>query len=95
MLFNTTYQVDLEEARNFVIWLHECYIPQVKSKDLFRILVLQESYHTENRTLNVLLWNLKLKIQQPCTIGIISMVWILKKKSERCLAKKLSGSLPC
>lgn len=32
MLFNTTYQVDLEEARNFVIWLHECYIPQVEEQ---------------------------------------------------------------
>lgn len=29
MLFNTTYQVDNDEARNFVIWLHDCYIPQV------------------------------------------------------------------
>lgn len=32
MLFNTTYQVDVNEARNFVIWLHECYIPQVKEQ---------------------------------------------------------------
>lgn len=32
MLFNTTYQVDVDEARNFVIWLHECYIPQVEQQ---------------------------------------------------------------
>lgn len=34
MLFNTTYQVDVEEARNFVIWLHECYIPQVEQQGI-------------------------------------------------------------
>lgn len=34
MLFNTTYQVDVEEARNFVIWLHECYIPKVEQQGI-------------------------------------------------------------
>lgn len=32
MLFNTTYQVNMDEARNFVIWLHNCYIPQVEQE---------------------------------------------------------------
>ncbi len=29
LIYNTTYQVDINDARNFVIWLHEVYIPQV------------------------------------------------------------------
>lgn len=30
LIYNTTYQVELAEARNLVIWLSECYIPQVE-----------------------------------------------------------------
>lgn len=44
LVYNTTYQMDIDDARNFVIWIHECYIPQVledgilKSPRLLRIL---------------------------------------------------------
>ena len=31
LIYNTTYQTDLADARNFVIWLHEAYIPQVSA----------------------------------------------------------------
>ena len=30
LIYNTTYQVDINDARNFVIWLTECYIPEVE-----------------------------------------------------------------
>ena len=30
LIYNTTFQVELAEARNFVIWLTECYIPEVE-----------------------------------------------------------------
>lgn len=30
LIYNTTYQVDINDARNFVIWLSECYIPEVE-----------------------------------------------------------------
>lgn len=31
LIYNTTYQVAIEHARNFVIWLSECYIPEVEN----------------------------------------------------------------
>ena len=30
LIYNTTYQVDMNDARNFVIGLPECYIPEVE-----------------------------------------------------------------
>lgn len=30
LIYNTTFQVDINDARNFVIWLTECYIPEVE-----------------------------------------------------------------
>ena len=30
LIYNTTYQVDTKDARNFVIWLTECYMPEVE-----------------------------------------------------------------
>lgn len=44
LLYNTTYQMAVEDARNFVIWINECYIPHVekdgrlKNPRLLRIL---------------------------------------------------------
>ncbi len=29
MIYNTTYHLSVDDARNFVIWLHEYYIPKV------------------------------------------------------------------
>ncbi|MBO5182411.1 MAG: DUF4286 family protein [Paraprevotella sp.] len=29
LIYNTTYQVDADDARNFVIWIHQCYLPRV------------------------------------------------------------------
>lgn len=29
IIYNTTYQVDINDARNFVIWINESYIPAV------------------------------------------------------------------
>lgn len=30
LVYNTTYQVEIGDARNFVIWLSEFYIPEVE-----------------------------------------------------------------
>lgn len=30
LIYNTTYHVGLDDARNFVIWLNECYIPSAE-----------------------------------------------------------------
>ena len=32
LIYNTTYQVAIDDARNFVIWLNECYIPEVEKQ---------------------------------------------------------------
>ena len=29
LIYNTTYQIEIDDARNFVIWLNESYIPCV------------------------------------------------------------------
>ena len=48
LIYNTTYHVEMEDARNFVIWLNECYIPEVektgelKNPRITRILSHQE-----------------------------------------------------
>ena len=34
LIYNTTYQVGNDDARNFVIWLHEVYMPQVEGNGL-------------------------------------------------------------
>lgn len=31
LIYNTTYQVECSQARNFYIWLHEVMIPEVKN----------------------------------------------------------------
>lgn len=36
LIYNTTYQIDIADARNFVIWLSESYIPEVEKMSLLR-----------------------------------------------------------
>ncbi len=36
LIYNTTYQMDIDDARNFVIWIHEAYIPQVQADGRLR-----------------------------------------------------------
>lgn len=36
LIYNTTYQISIDDARNFVIWLSECYIPEVEALGLLR-----------------------------------------------------------
>ncbi len=31
IVFNTTYNVPNDDARNFVIWVHQCYLPKVEA----------------------------------------------------------------
>lgn len=33
LIYNTTFQVSIEQARNFVVWLHEQYIPLAQQSD--------------------------------------------------------------
>ena len=48
LIYNTTYHVEMGDARNFVIWLNECYIPEaeksgeLKNPRILRILSHQE-----------------------------------------------------
>lgn len=34
LIYNTTYHVPIEDARNFVIWIHQAYIPQALQSGL-------------------------------------------------------------
>ncbi len=36
LIYNTTFQVEIGDARNFVIWLTECYMPQVEQNGLLQ-----------------------------------------------------------
>ena len=49
LIYNTTYQVNINEAQNLIIWLSECYIPEgekngkLKSPRLTQILSHKEA----------------------------------------------------
>ena len=48
LIYNTTFQVDVNDARNFVIWLTECYMPEVeKNGKLSRPRLTQILSHQE------------------------------------------------
>ena len=48
LIYNTTFHVEMDDARNFVIWLNECYIPEVeKSGDLKNPRILRILSHKE------------------------------------------------
>lgn len=34
LIYNTTYQTENNEARNFVVWMHEVYIPNAEAGGL-------------------------------------------------------------
>lgn len=36
LIYNTTYHIENDEARNFVIWLHEVYMPQTEGHGLLK-----------------------------------------------------------
>ncbi len=36
LIYNTTYQVDTDEARNFMIYLHEVHVPAIVASGLLR-----------------------------------------------------------
>lgn len=36
LIYNTTYQVDEEIVGNFLVWIKECYIPEVENQGLLR-----------------------------------------------------------
>lgn len=36
LIYNTTYQVANEDARNFVVWIHEVYIPEGEADKLLQ-----------------------------------------------------------
>ena len=48
LIYNTTFHVDMADARNFVIWLNECYIPEAeKTGDLKNPHILRILSHKE------------------------------------------------
>ncbi len=51
LVYNTTYHVELSDARNFVIWLHECYVPEAgKSGELKQPRILRILSHNEQES---------------------------------------------
>ncbi len=36
LVYNTTYHVEMDDARNFVIWLNECYIPEAEKSGILK-----------------------------------------------------------
>ena len=73
LIYNTTYQTGIDDARNFVIWLSESYIPEVeKRREYYKIPVLRTSLVTKSRIQNVFSCNGRWKIQRPCIVGILS-----------------------
>ena len=44
LIYNTTYQTGIDDARNFVIWLSESYIPEVERREYCKIPVLRTSF---------------------------------------------------
>ena len=61
LIYNTTYHVEMNDARNFVIWLNECYIPEaeqtgdLKNPRILRIL----SHKEENSECFSLQWEVE------------------------------------
>lgn len=48
LIYNTTFHVEMGDARNFVIWLNEFYIPEVeKSGELRNPRILRILSHKE------------------------------------------------
>ena len=48
LIYNTTFHVEMDDARNFVIWLNECYIPEVeKTGDLKNPRIMRVLSHQE------------------------------------------------
>ena len=48
LIYNTTFHVEINDARNFVIWLNEYYIPEVeKSGELRNPRILRILSHKE------------------------------------------------
>ena len=37
LVYNTTYHVTFDDARNFVIWIHQVYIPQALDSECFSL----------------------------------------------------------
>lgn len=51
LVFNTTYNVQNEDARNFVIWIHQCYLPKVEADSkLTRPRLLRILTHKDEET---------------------------------------------
>ena len=43
LVYNTTYHVTFDDARNFVIWIHQVYIPQaLASRPFGQTAVMQD-----------------------------------------------------
>lgn len=36
IIYNTTYTIPIEEARNFVIWLHETYMEKIEKSNMLQ-----------------------------------------------------------
>ena len=70
LIYNTTFHVEMGDARNFVIWLNEFYIPEVeKSGELKNPRILRILSHKE-RTVNAFHSSGKWKTARRCIAGM-------------------------
>ena len=76
LIYNTTYQVDMNDARNFVIWVSECYIPEVEKNGKLKNPRLVRILTHRIRTVNVSRFSGRWKTLLPCIIGIANKVWL-------------------
>lgn len=73
LLYNTTYTLEAEVERNFLIWIKECYIPQViEDGKLHSPRLMKILSHSEDGTLS---YSLQFEVKDSSTLH----AWHLSK----------------
>lgn len=72
LIYNTTYQTGIDDARNFVIWLSESYIPEVEKTGILQNPRLTHILSHKEQDSECFHCNGRWKIQRPCIVGILS-----------------------
>ena len=71
LIYNTTYQTGIDDARNFVIWLGKLYSRSGKDGILQNPRLTHILSHKEQDS-ECFHCNGRWKIQRPCIVGILS-----------------------
>ena len=71
LIYNTTFHVEMGDARNFVIWLNEFYIPEVeKSGELKNPRILRILSHKEQDSE---CFSLQWEVEDSATLHVASL----------------------